>query len=139
MSVEKIEANQPGKRIVDGAIQTITVDQPVPRRGRPPKVEAAGRIDAEAIAATAPTKEADKSEPRASYASSDTNKKPVLTAELHSAIRLNGHTESNLHRIPGIQMLWIKNEGLLIRVPERAGNFSEHLIPYTSVKIVKLS
>lgn len=59
----------------------------------------------------------------------------IETAVLHSAVMFpgTGRTESTLNsiKIPGIQMEWIKQEGLMVEVGKR-----RYLIPSANVKIV---
>lgn len=61
----------------------------------------------------------------------------VSNAVLQTATFLpGGRTEStlNISKIPGIEMLWVRNEGLLVKIKG-----DEALIPDTNVKIVMFS
>lgn len=66
----------------------------------------------------------------------ETHERLVETGELHSAVRLNGKTESNLSRISDLKMVWVRGEGLLIRTNDRNGQVKESFIPAANVKIV---
>jgi hypothetical protein len=59
--------------------------------------------------------------------------KEVDSAELHSACRFIGKTETSLNtaKIPGAEMSWIKGEGLIVRYKK-----NEIFIPAANVKSV---
>lgn len=59
----------------------------------------------------------------------------VTSAELHSATRFVGKTESTLSQVklPGVKMWWVPNEGLLVHHSNQ-----KMLIPSANVKVAYL-
>lgn len=63
----------------------------------------------------------------------------VKAAELQAPTRFpTGNQQTNLHRVPNIEMHWVYGEGLLCKTPSPTipGGFDESIIPPAACKIV---